>query len=79
MKDIKKAIKERDDAKDEADDAQRSAITMFNEQKRHETHMGRMKDDIYRANIAVDKMRDESVRHCCGQDEGRIRPSLQQD
>jgi phage shock protein A len=35
---------------------------MFNEQKRHESHIDRMKDDVHRANIAVDKMRDEAVR-----------------
>jgi chromosome segregation ATPase len=59
---LKKATKERNDAHDEANDAQRGAITMFNEQKHHETHKDRMKDDVHRANIAVDKMRDEAVR-----------------
>jgi uridine kinase len=49
------------DVHDEANDAQRGAITMFNEQKRHETHMDRMKDDVHRANMAVDKMRDDKT------------------
>jgi chromosome segregation ATPase len=52
---LQKANKELNDAREEADDAQRGAMTMFNEQKRHESH-------IDRSNIAVDKMRDESVR-----------------
>jgi uridine kinase len=58
---LKKVTKERDDVHDEANDAQRGAVTMFNEQKRHETHMDRMKDDVHRANIAVDKMRDDKT------------------
>jgi predicted nucleic acid-binding Zn-ribbon protein len=35
---------------------------MFNEQKRHESHIDRMQDDVHRAKIAADKMRDEAVR-----------------
>ena len=35
---------------------------MFNEQKRLESQMDRMKDEVSRSNKAVDKMRDEVVR-----------------
>jgi Co/Zn/Cd efflux system component len=57
-----KAKKECNDAREEADDVQRGAITVFNEQKRHDSHIERMQSDVHRAIIAVDKMREESVR-----------------
>jgi hypothetical protein len=39
---LEKARKDLADARDEADDAQRGAITMFNEQKRYESHIQRL-------------------------------------
>jgi chromosome segregation ATPase len=59
---LKKVTKERDDARNEANESQQSAINMFNEQKRHVSQMDRMIDEVHRANNAVDKMRDEAVR-----------------
>ena len=35
---------------------------MFNEQKRQESQIDRMKDEVSRSNKAMDKMRDEMVR-----------------
>jgi phage shock protein A len=58
---LEKARKDLADAKDEADDAQRGAITKFNEQKRYESHIQRLQSEVYRANSAVEKMRTESV------------------
>ena len=42
-------------------DAQRGAITMFDEKKRYESHIQRLQSDVHRANTAMDKMRDEAV------------------
>jgi chromosome segregation ATPase len=59
---LKKVTKERDDARNKANESQQSAMDMFNEQKRLESQMDRMKDEVSRSNKAVDKMRDEAVR-----------------
>jgi methyl-accepting chemotaxis protein len=48
---LEKAKQELKDAQDEADDAQHGAITMFNEQKHHESHIDRMQDDVHRAKL----------------------------
>jgi predicted nucleic acid-binding Zn-ribbon protein len=53
------------DARGEADDAQRGAITMFNEQKRYESHIQRLQSDVHRANSAIEKMRTEAVGLRC--------------
>ena len=53
--------KERDDSRNEADDAHRGAISIFNEQKKHESHIQRLQAEIHRANSAVEKMRAEAV------------------
>jgi phage shock protein A len=58
---LEKARKDLADARDMADDAQRGAVTMFNEQKRYESHIQRLQSDVHRANSAVDKMRTEAV------------------
>jgi phage shock protein A len=58
---LEKARKDLADARDEADDAQRGTITMFNEQKRYESHIQRLQSEVHRANSAVEKMRTESV------------------
>ena len=51
-----KAGKDLKDARGEADDAQRGAITMFNEQKR-------LQSDVHRANTAVDlRMKIQELR-----------------
>ncbi len=51
------------DAREEADDAQRGAVTMFNEQKRYELniHQARLQSDVHQARTASDKMRTEAV------------------
>jgi chromosome segregation ATPase len=54
---LDKANKDLTDARGEADDAQRGAITMFNEQKRYKSHIQRLQSDVHRANSAVEKMR----------------------
>jgi chromosome segregation ATPase len=59
---LKKVTKERDDARIESNESQQSARGMFNEQKRLESQMDRMKDEVGRSNKAVDKIRDEVVR-----------------
>jgi len=56
------ATKERDEAREKANDAQRGVITMFNEQERFESHIQRLQSDAHRANTAVDKMMEEAVR-----------------
>ena len=38
------------DARGETDDAQRGAITIFNEQKRYELNIQRLQSDVHRAN-----------------------------
>jgi phage shock protein A len=48
-------------ARKEADDAQRGAVAMLNEQKRYESHIQRLQSDAHRSNSAVDKMRTEVV------------------
>jgi hypothetical protein len=55
---LKKVMKEHDDARNEANESQQSTMNIFNEQKRHESQMDRMTDDVSRANKAVDKMRE---------------------
>ena len=55
---IEKLRKDRDDSRSEADDAHRGAISIFNEQKKHEE---RLQAEIHRANSAVEKMRTEAV------------------
>ena len=37
-------------------------MNLFNEQKRQESQIDRMKDEVSRANKAMDKMRDKMVR-----------------
>jgi hypothetical protein len=59
---LKKVTKERDDARSESNESQQSARSLFNEQKRLESQMDRMKDEVSRSNKAVDKMRDEVIR-----------------
>jgi chromosome segregation ATPase len=51
---LRRSRKECDDLRDEANDAQRGAITMFDIQ--------RLQSDVHRANTAMEKMRDEAVR-----------------
>ena len=58
---IEKLRKERDDSRSKADDAHRGAISIFNEQKKHESHIQRLQAEIHRANSAVEKMRAEAV------------------
>ena len=58
---LEKTRKDLDDARGEADDAQRGAITMLNEQKRYELNIQHLQSDVHRANSAVDKMRTEAV------------------
>jgi phage shock protein A len=59
---LKKVTKVRDDARNESNESQQSARSILNEQKRLESQMDRMKDEVSRSNKAVDKMRDEVVR-----------------
>jgi phage shock protein A len=49
------------EAREEADDAQRGAVTMFNEQKRYELNIQRLQSDVHQARTASDKMRTEAV------------------
>jgi len=49
-----------DIAKKDLADA-RSAITMFNKHKRHESHIQRLQSEVHRANSAVEKMRTDAV------------------
>jgi len=58
---LDKANKDLTDARGEADDAQRGAITMFNEQKRYKSHIQRLQSDVHRANSAIEKMRTKAV------------------
>jgi hypothetical protein len=60
---LEKANKELKDAREEADDVQHGAITMFNEQKRHESHIDRMQDEVHRAKIAVDNLFSISINY----------------
>ncbi len=46
----------------ESNESQQSAMNIFNEQKRFESQMDHMKDEVSRSNKAVDKIRDEVVR-----------------
>ena len=43
---LKKVTKERDDARSESNESQQSARSLFNEQKRLESQMDRMKDEV---------------------------------
>jgi hypothetical protein len=56
---LKKVTKERDDARTESTESQQSARSMFNEEKRLESQMDSMKDEVSRSNKAVDKMREQ--------------------
>ena len=49
------------DARGEVDDAQRGAITMFNEQKRYELHIQRLQSDVHQARTSMEKMRTEAA------------------
>ena len=49
---LKKVTRERD----EANESQQSAKKLFNEQKRVESQIDRMKDEVNRSNKAIDKM-----------------------
>jgi len=62
QKDIDKQVYLLKKVMKECDDAQQSARNIFNEQKRLESQMDRMKDEVSRSNKAVDRMRDEVVR-----------------
>jgi myosin heavy subunit len=59
---LKKVTKERDDTRSELNESQQSVRGLFNEQKRLESQMDRMKDEVSRSTKAVDKMRDETIR-----------------
>jgi hypothetical protein len=59
---LKKVTKERDEARSEFNESQQSARRMFNEQKRLESQIDRMKDEVSRSNKAGDKMRDGVIR-----------------
>ena len=48
-------------AREEVEDAQRGAITMFNEQKRYELNIQRLQSDVHRANTSMEQMRTEAV------------------
>jgi phage shock protein A len=48
--------------REKTDDAQWGATSMFNEQKRYESNIQRLQSEVYRANSAVDKIRDGVVR-----------------
>ena len=49
-------------ARSEANESQQSARSLFNEQKRIESQMDRMKEEVSSSNKAVDKMRDKTIR-----------------
>jgi len=56
---------------------QRSALNMFNEQKRYESHIQRLQSDVHRANSAVERMRTEAVGlRSKNNDLGDERPNL---
>jgi hypothetical protein len=40
---------------------QRSALNMFNDQKRYESHIQILQSDVHRASSAVERMRTEAV------------------
>jgi len=61
MKELDKVMYDLRDARVETDDAQRGAITMFNEQKRYELNIQRLQSDVHRANTSMEKMRTEAV------------------
>jgi len=58
---LDKVKKDLAEARGEADDAHRGAISIFNEQKRYESHIQRLQSEVHRANSAVEKMRAEAV------------------
>jgi len=58
---LDKAKKDLAEARGEADDAHRGAISIFNEQKHYESHIQRLQSEVHRANSAVEKMRAETV------------------
>ena len=43
---LKRVTKERNDARNEVNESQQTAMNMFNEQKRHESQIDRMKDEV---------------------------------
>ena len=45
---IEKLRKDRDDSRSEADDAHRDAISIFNEQKKCESHIQRLQSEVHR-------------------------------
>jgi phage shock protein A len=56
---------------------QRSALNMFNEQKRYESHIQRLQSDVHRASSAVARMRTEAVGlRSKNNDLGDERPNL---
>jgi len=59
---LKKVTKEPDDARSDANESQQSARSLFNEQKRFESQMDRMLDEVSRSTKAMDKMPDETIR-----------------
>ena len=58
---IEKLRKDHDDSRSEANDAHRGAISIFNEQKKHESHIQRLQAEVHRANSAVENILDQSV------------------
>jgi len=46
------------DAREEADDAQRGAVTMFNEQKRYELNIQRLQSDVHQARTSMEKIQE---------------------
>jgi hypothetical protein len=51
-------------ARDEAAEAQREKITLFNEQKRCESQVQRLGSEVQRANQAMDKMSQHEKQAC---------------
>ena len=59
---LDKVNKELKEALGEADDAQRSTITMFNEQKCYELNIQRLQFDVHRSNNAMEKMKIQGMK-----------------
>ena len=59
---LDKVNKELKEARGEADDAQRSTITMFNEQKCYELNIQRLQFDVHRSNNAMEKMKIQGMK-----------------
>jgi hypothetical protein len=57
-------MRERNMARDEAAEAQREKITLFNEQMRCESQVQRLGSEVQRANQAMDKMSQHEKQAC---------------